>query len=582
MGLLKKGEILPWNTLNRQKHIIKNRGVNQFISAFYKFNDVQTPDLAFGEELEFLLVIKDSIYKLYCGSENVIEKNPFCAVEYGRYMVEISSKDPLRRNTILELESSVLNKLQKINEDECKVVMMSCYPNMCFDNFFDAENIKMRDDITYSLHFPDNAICQHKRFYSFTQNIRNRRGKKIQGYIEIMTDKNTVLDETNKYVLIDSMGQGMGCCCLQTTIQGANLEETRHLYDMMGIMGPLLLRMSRGTPCANGKLLKTETRWDMLEMSVDCRTDQERGTNWDVSGNKTEYNYNVETPKSRFSPLDLFISNNKHFKDKYNDIYVPLNNDSLQRLRKNKVDEKMAKHIASLFIRDPIISYENPNEELYEDFENIQSSNWRSIRFKLPSASMPEDLRGWKVEVRTIDMQGTAFENCAFVYFTFFLSRAILKYNLNLYIPISKVDSNFKRANLFIRDVKDYFEKLGEDKQTFFYRSNITDSDEPIIKEGTLKDIFLGTEGNEGLFKYVKQIIEEDFSDIKDQIMKYIQFIEDKLMNKYMSFADWIRKFVVTHDEYKQDSLISNKIVDDLIEKLIKITESNTVDYLLN
>lgn len=582
MGLLKKGEILPWTSLNRRKNIIKNRGVDQFIAAFNKYNSISTPNFAIGEEIEFLLVFKDKSYKLYCGSEKIIEKNPFCAVEYGRYMLEISSKDPLRRNTIMDLEDSVLTKIKKLNEDDVKVVLLSCYPNMCFENFYDIDNNKMRDDITYSLHFPDNAICQHKRFYSFTQNIRNRRGKKIQGYIEIMKDKNTAVDETNKYILIDSMGQGMGCCCLQTTIQGSNLEETRHLYDMMGILSPLLLRLSRGTPCANGKLLNTETRWDMLEMSVDCRTDQERGSNWDVSGNKVEYNYNTEIPKSRFSPLDLFISNHQHFKEKYNDIYVPINNDSLQRLRKNKIDEKMSKHIASLFVRDPIISYENPNEELYEDFENIQSSNWRSMRFKIPSESMPDDLKGWKIEVRTIDMQATAFENCAFVYFTFFLSRAILKYDLNLYIPISKLDANFKRANLFIRNVNDLFNKLEEDKQRFYYRTNITNSEDPKIEEGTLKDIFIGNETYTGLLEYVKKVINEDFSDIQKQILKYIQFIEDKIMNKYMSFADWIRKFIVMHDDYKRDSLISNEIINDLIEELIRISESNKVDYLLN
>ena len=41
----------------------------------------------------------------------------------------------------------------------------------------------------------------------------------------------------------------------------------------------------------------------------------------------------------------------------------------------------------------------------------------------------------------------TDFENAAFTVFVVLVSRVILAFDLNLYIPLSKVDENMKRAN---------------------------------------------------------------------------------------------------------------------------------------
>ena len=57
-------------------------------------------------------------------------------------------------------------------------------------------------------------------------------------------------------------------------------------------------------------------------------------------------------------------------------------------LRKEGLDELLAKHIAHLFVRDPLVIY-SENIELddtvsSDHFENIQSTNWQSVRFKPP------------------------------------------------------------------------------------------------------------------------------------------------------------------------------------------------------
>lgn len=111
------------------------------------------------------------------------------------------------------------------------------------------------------------------------------------------------------------------------------------------------------------------------------------------------------------------------------------------------VDTLMANHIAHLFIRDPLVVFtENIDQSDTEDtdhFENIQSTNWQTLRFKPPP---PGTKMGWRVEFRTMEVQLTDFENAAFSVFVVLLSRAILSFNVNFYVPISRVDENMKRA----------------------------------------------------------------------------------------------------------------------------------------
>jgi len=68
--------------------------------------------------------------------------------------------------------------------------------------------------------------------------------------------------------------------------------------------------------------------------------------------------------------------------------------------------------------------------------QNIQSTNWHHMRFKPPP---PQSEIGWRVEFRSMEVQLTDFENAAYAIFIVLLTRAILSYDLNFYIPISKV-----------------------------------------------------------------------------------------------------------------------------------------------
>lgn len=132
----------------------------------------------------------------------------------------------------------------------------------------------------------------------------------------------------------------------------------------------------------------------------------------------------------------------------YNDIPVLFSQDAYDTLIANEIDPVLAKHVAHLFIRDALVSYDDyadkDDTETSEHFENIQSSNWQSVRWKPPAIG--GEVEAWRVELRTMEIMLTDFENAAFTVFVGLVCRAILFYKLELYIPISKVDENMKRA----------------------------------------------------------------------------------------------------------------------------------------
>lgn len=128
------------------------------------------------------------------------------------------------------------------------------------------------------------------------------------------------------------------------------------------------------------------------------------------------------------------------FSLRYNDVPLTYDEENYQRLRDGGIDHLLAQHVAHLFIRDTVSMFSekiNQNDEEDTDhFENIQSTNWQTMRFKPPP---PNSTIGWRVEFRPCEIQLTDFENAAIVCFIVLLTRVILSYQLNFLIPISKV-----------------------------------------------------------------------------------------------------------------------------------------------
>lgn len=75
-------------------------------------------------------------------------------------------------------------------------------------------------------------------------------------------------------------------------------------------------------------------------------------------------------------------------------------------MRAGDIDHLLAQHVAHLFIRDSVSLFsekvhQNDSEDT-DHFENIQSTNWQTMRFKPPPPNSPI---GWRVEFRPCEAQ---------------------------------------------------------------------------------------------------------------------------------------------------------------------------------
>lgn len=238
-------------------------------------------------------------------------------------------------------------------------------------------------------------------------------------------------------VLLDAMGFGMGCCCLQLTFQACNITEARRLYDQLAPLCPIMLALTAASPVYRGYLTESDCRWNVISSSVDCRTEEERGLK-PLKENK------FRIAKSRYDSIDSYLSPEGA---KYNDVKLTYDEAVYKRLIEGGIDHLLAQHVAHLFIRDTVSLFSEKvhqnDEEDTDHFENIQSTNWQTMRFKPPP---PNSSIGWRVEFRPCEAQISDFENAAIVCFVVLLTRVILSYQLNFLTPISKVDENMQTA----------------------------------------------------------------------------------------------------------------------------------------
>lgn len=73
------------------------------------------------------------------------------------------------------------------------------------------------------------------------------------------------------------------------------------------------MALSAATPILKGQLSAHDTKFRTIEQSVDCRKESEKDF----------------IPKSRYSSVNYYISNNEKNKDYYNDVYSELNYEAM-------------------------------------------------------------------------------------------------------------------------------------------------------------------------------------------------------------------------------------------------------------
>lgn len=213
-----------------------------------------------------------------------------------------------------------------------------------------------------------------------------------------------------------------------------------------------------------------------------------------------------------------------------------------------------------------------------------------------------------------MEIQLTDFENAAFAVFSVLLSRVILTFDLNLYIPMSRVDANMQRAHSRNAAAKGKFffrrhlapleegdDGYGVKYQSMFSRavnggnpnasfdssqsadaSEKEDADvngisrqrreapcapgseeENSFEEMTMAEIMQG-KGDyfPGLIPLVLAYLDHINcdSDTFNRLTKYLDFIEQRATGELVTPATWMRNFVRNHPAYKGDSVVSDEI----------------------
>jgi glutamate--cysteine ligase catalytic subunit len=223
-----------------------------------------------------------------------------------------------------------------------------------------------------------------------------------------------------------------------------------------------------------------------------------------------------------------------------------------------------------------------------------------------------------------MELQLTDFENAAFTAFTVLLTRVILSFDLNLYIPLSRVDANMQRAHSRNASAKGKFffrrhmapleegdDGYGVKYASMFSRaangganggtngesqpssrtsssSDVNDqvdengvsshrrnapvapgsSEENSYEEMTMAEIMTG-KGDffPGLIPLIQAYLDHINCDsaTKQRLNMYLDFIERRATGELVTPATWMRNFVRNHANYKGDSVVSDEIAYDLM-----------------
>jgi glutamate--cysteine ligase catalytic subunit len=300
-------------------------------------------------------------------------------------------------------------------------------------------------------------------------------------------------------------------------------------------------------------------------------------------------------PKSRYASNSTYISEDPRLRKEYLDPSLIIDQDVKQKLMDGGMDSILATHFAHLFIRDPIVIFAEDLKELdltkSDHFENLQSTNWQHMRFKPPPAGA--DI-GWRVEFRPMEIQVTDFENAAFSVFIVLITRAILSFDLNFYIPIAKTTENMETAHArnAVLEKKFWFRKNpfpARAPRPFSASGTPSGSATPLSSRPptptgpvedeyalmTVAEIMNGAceNGFPGLIPLVESYLDSMNVDVETrcEFARYLGLIKRRADGRLWTAAKWIREFVANHESYKGDSQVSEKINHDLIGAVVNL-----------
>jgi len=518
--------------------------------------------------------------------------------EFGSWMVEAVPSKPYTlydAKAPLNALKSLIKRRKLINDElfmqNMFMTSISSWPNLGVEGFFSTDNEKLYSIENYeeyntaskSEYVLDDITNPHPRFPAMMTSVRKRRGKKVDIRVPLYPDENTGIGKIDGHrtpgeIHMDSQHFGMGASCLQITFEMQNIEHAKYVHDSFIPLGPIFGALGASAPIYKGQLSNWDYRWNIISDSVDSRTDEEMNPNSER-----------HMPKSRYSGLNHYISNHPYFSgDKLNDgIKLKINEEWYKKLQDSGMTDRLAYHFASLFSHDSLVIFKDrtkydPNST--EHFENLNSTNWNSVRFK-PPPSLNSSI-GWRVEFRTIDIQITDYENAAYIAIVNLMAKVINDFNIDLSMPISLCDINLQRAHKIdavtkqkfwwrtdiVKEGQDYTTNPAKTNDWKYYSKEFEDNyNSSSFKEMTISEILEGDSefGNLGLIPIIQEYMkmnkfsEEDLSFYNTMI----EFLCKRARGEIKTGARFMRDLVLNHPEYEKDSVVGDKICYDLVKE---------------
>lgn len=588
-GLLKVGEPLSWEENLPNNRYVREHGLRQFLETYRRVMHLSNDRLFYGDEIEHAILklddehrnvrlslrsaeLLDELREKEQNSESLSGDSCTWHQEYGSWMLEGTPALPyggytsslLQMEKNMRLRRSRLLAALKPNEIAPTVVN---FPLMGVGEFTDPP-APPGGAFSKSDSVPDSVINGHPRFGTLTSNIRSRRGSKVDIRIPQYKDAKTALVDGKVPDLHgDAMAYGMGCCCLQVTFQASDIDEARYLYDQLNPLAPIMMALTAATPIFRGHLANVEVRWSAVSASVDDRTPAERSESGaDMTPDPRMAGQGIRhLNKSRYDSISTYLNTAS---PTFNDVPCETEEEFKDMLMKEgRIDGILANHLAHLFVRDPLVQFDGAVTEVddktsVEHFDSINSTNWQTVRFKPPPLQQADAPHvGWRTEFRSMEVQLTDFENAAFSAFIVLLTRVLLVFDLDILVPLSKVDENMQRAHSL--------DAITSEK--FWFRNRVLPARKAVdsTEEMTMGEIMNG-KGQEfpGLvplcYAYL-ELIQCDPTSFA-HIDKYLTFIQKRADGELQTPAKWMRNFVREHPEYKQDSVVTQGIAYDLMK----------------
>ncbi|KAJ2374982.1 glutamate--cysteine ligase [Coemansia sp. RSA 2607] len=421
-------------------------------------------------------------------------------------------------------------------------------------------------------------------------------------------------------LLVDSPLFGIGSGgVLRVTLCAADLDEARTLYDHLAPICAIMTALTAATPIVKGYLTDRDCYWDVQCSAVDDRSAQERGIVPLTTAKGTLL-------KSRFGSIDTYLgpgptSDDMSFHPEFNDCQYTYDSNSYWKMKNGGVDHLLSQHVARLFIRDlhyasakmigdtaSVVGAKPRKTDGQEHFKRFLGCNRQNVCLYPPNTRAGS---GWEIEFMSLEVQLTDAENAAFITFIVLLSRVIISYRLNLYLPISLMDQNMSRA-----------QKINAAKEQLFYfrrdlfsgRDGKSSSSGRISRRGNGNNRHTahspGSPGDREAFhhplsngspdtaEYVELTVDEILNgskkyrvtgilniimsflptmrleyDVEQELRRQLWLVKKRASGRLCTLAIWMRNFVQNHPEYRHDSVVSPSINYDMLRAMNDIEE---------